>query len=255
MLEKTSVLELGKVFSYPLEVLEVVREEIEIFRAWEFDFPGRNAASYDKAITKLCDALGPFSVRGWHCARLMPHEISNIRSDGLRLPCREFLAKRLGALLKMCVLTDSQSQLLYDESQVEDSNRKGMIWFCFYKPHYAGENGISRLLSYWGGEAVYWAFEDDPAVGELLRSIGIPVVVEVDVPIDSLRSAHKVAVSVIRSYLKSLGEKVVEPINVEHYSVRDVNSRNIRCIHEFPSEDFKEITGCSRWRKPLFSIT
>lgn len=140
---------------------------------------------------------------------------------------------------------------LLQESQASDESRRGMVWFCFFKPRYAGEFGISRLLSHWGGEALYWAFEDDAEIGPVLRQIGIPAVVEADVPVADLKSACRVATSVVRSYLKSQGEKVVEPIAVEHYAVRDLPSDCIKRIYEFPSVEFARITGCNGWRTAL----
>lgn len=247
------VLRLGHVSSYPEALLDVVRQEIEVFRAWEFDLPGKAAKSYDQSMDRLCDVLQSYQVRGWHCTKLTPEEILEVRSNGLRVLSLALAEQKVDALVRAGRLTPSWRDALLQESRASDENRRGMVWFCFFKPRYAGESGISRLLSHWGGEALYWAFEDDAEIGPVLREIGIPAVVEADVPVSDLRSADRVATSVVRSYLKSLGENVVEPIATEHYAVRDLSSDCIKRIYEFPSVEFARITGCNSWRTVLLA--
>lgn len=247
------VLRLGHVSSYPEALLDVVRQEIEVFRAWEFDLPGKAAKSYDQSMDRLCDVLQSYRVRGWHCTRLTREEMDGVRDAGLRVLSHALVECKVNALVNAQTIGSSRRDQLLRASQAHDSSRAGMIWFCFFEPRDAGESRISRLLSHWGGEALYWAFEDDVEIGPVLRQIGIPAVVEADVPVADLKSARKVATSIVRSYLKSQGEKVVEPIAAEHYAVRDLSSDCIKRIYEFPSVEFARITGCNSWRTVLLA--
>ena len=249
--KNAQVLELGKVSSYPSQLLEVIKKEIDVFRAWELDFPSRSASSYDRSMERLCEALQPYAVRGWHCTKLTRSEIEDVRVNGLRVLNYKFLEARIGSLVKESIVDVNLARLLLSGSRARDSNRAGMAWFCFYEPRFAGEEGIRRLLSNWGGEALYWAFEGHSEVGPILRNIGIPAVVEARVPINVLRSADRIAVAAVRVYLKAMGERVLESAKAEHYSIFDIPASFLEAIHVYPESGFRAITSCDGWRLPL----
>ena len=79
---------------------------------------------------------------------------------------------------------------LIADNQAAESNRAGRIWFCFFAPNLDSETGLSDLLSYWGGEALYNSHDMHGVRGPLLAGIGTPSLVEAEVPISSCEDRH-----------------------------------------------------------------
>lgn len=127
-----------------------------------------------------------------------------------------------------------------------------MIWFCFFHPHEKNENDIGRFLRQWGGEALYWPHEKNPAIAPILRQLGTPCIVEADVPVAWLSTykQHTLAKSIAQRDLIHHGEKI--PVSrFEGYSLQSIPATYIREVHQFPDEHFIKLSGCNRWKTPL----
>lgn len=119
-------------------------------------------------------------------------------------PSVEILRERIGRIQRDGLITDATAQRLRMENHADDKNRKGKIWFCFFDPRSAGQHGIERFFRRWGGEALYVAHEQDETTGEVLRTIGRPCLIEVDVSAPSIGQVTYLGDKVIRRYLLPL---------------------------------------------------
>ncbi len=126
-----------------------------------------------------------------------------------------------------------------------------MIWFCFFPPKLAGQRGSERLFRSWGGEALYSSHEDDPTTGPILRSIGVPCLIEADVPITSLEVHSFLDVKIIRQFLVNRGLETQEPVHHEDRAKHPIPAYNIRRVIRFSDQVFSTLTNCDQWTPPL----
>ncbi|MFZ4283051.1 hypothetical protein [Streptomyces rhizosphaericola] len=123
-------------------------------------------------------------VRARHHTRLLDHEKDAIRSQGLRLLDARLVSDRLDQAHKLGYLTEAEHETLRTVNetvpgQCVPGRREGQVCLTLSAAaqlHHI--HGIHRLLTYWGGEAIYWQHcEGSPALATKLRSLGVPSVV------------------------------------------------------------------------------
>lgn len=222
-------------------------------QSWEQDLPVRSAADFDQAIRLLSRALQPYSIRGWHCTRLTEDEADAVEACGLACLSAEMVERRVAAQVRRGSMPAVIGDALLAAHQGAAHNRAGMIWFCFFPPRDAGEDGIRRLLRYWGGEAIYWAHESNAAVAASLQRLGKPCIVEADVPVNLLSTQCTFALArlVSRRDLRHQGETDEEPHPLEGSAEHAISGDCIRAVHRFPDESFVALSGCDTWHVPL----
>lgn len=136
------------------------------------------------------------------------------------------------------------------ENQADEDNRIGMLWFCFFPPHLAGQSGIERFFRSWGGEALYNSHEDDPDTGSALKAIGTPCIIEADVPVEE-ESIGFLEIKVARIFLKNRGLNTRECVDHEGYTTNPIPAEDIKRVVRFPETDFYKLTGAESWDPPL----
>ncbi|NUQ98545.1 MAG: hypothetical protein HOY79_18995 [Streptomyces sp.] len=139
------------------------------------------AGEYDGPLEAL---LNGHLLRAYHCTRLLDHEVEGIRLHGMRILDEQLVTDKLNAALEYGVLTDAQYRELLQGRRL-DNPASGMkveseISFVL-SPVELQHNawGFNPLLTSWGGEAIYWAHEKNPALSETLRSLGRPTIIHV----------------------------------------------------------------------------
>jgi hypothetical protein len=241
--------------SWPTDLVIYLERHRHLFVGWENGAQGKGTSvlpqKFDRAICGLCDVLKSHSLIGWHCTRLTQDEIEAITTSGMTPPDAQMLTARIDALAKAGVITADIAKKLCAENQADNTNRAGTIWLCFFPPHIAGESGIERFFRSWGGEALYNSHEDDPQTGLILAGIGVPCLVEAEVPIVSLPTAVGLALKIYRRFLVSKGHRSVEPLDHVGRATRPLPPDSIRRIIRFPEPDFVRLTKCDEWDVPL----
>jgi hypothetical protein len=246
-----AVVDLEAVLTWPAELLVYLAAHHEVFLDWANGPVRVDAATYDRAIYGLIDAMRPYAVIGWHCTRLTDREIAAIGVSGMSLPDAAMLIRRINAAIEEGLLTTAVGERLKAKNQAHESNRAGVVWFCFFPPHLAGEGGIGDLLRFWGGEALYNSHDRHPETAAVLRSVGTPSIVEAEVPIAFLEPHGGLAFKVVRRYLISRGYETPEPCEHEDRVKQPLPAGCIRRVVSFPIADFLELSGCEFWREPL----
>jgi hypothetical protein len=210
------------------------------------------APTYDSAIHGLCVLLQRYAITGWHCTRLTRAEIAAIISNGMGLPDAAMLNRRIDAVVDAGLITEPVARRLKAENQAHESMRADRVWFCFFPPRLGGKNGIERFFRSWGGEALYNSHERDAVTGVAISSVGVPCLVEADVPIASFVDRPVgLSFKIVRRFLISRGHHTNEPVDHEDQIKRPLPPDNIRRIICFPDPEFVTLTGCDGWHDPL----
>jgi hypothetical protein len=247
----TTTIDLNDVENWPADLLRCLEANHATLDGWETGQNRPGGRAYDRAINALNDTLQAYALVGWHCTRLTPEEISDIRALGLSLPDQFVLAKRIDRVVAQGHVGADIAKSLKAENQAHEPTRAGRLWFCFFPPALGGETGINRFFRYWGGEALYNSHQDDPLSAKALQSIGAPCIIEADVPIRLLGGNPGLAMKMARQYVIHRGSPSREPYDHEDRIVRPLPASFIRQIHRFPEERFLELSKCKDWRSPL----
>lgn len=250
----TVLLDLDKPELWPDALREYLHDHHDLFLNWEMGSGQVSGHEFDSAIYSLMDALQPYAITGWHCTRLTDNEIDHIVRSGMQLPNTAMLNRRIDTLVADGRVTDEIAILLKRRNQSRDSNRAGMVWFCFFPPRIAGESGIERFFRHWGGEALYNSHEDNPITSPAISQVGTPCLIEADVPIASLEKHGGLSTKIYRRFLISRGLETGEPVEHEDRIKRPLAAGNVRRVIRFPDADFLALTGCSEWRVPIGRI-
>lgn len=251
---------LNDVSTWPSDVTSYMEENHSLFLNWEQNGSGsprsevevmKIVRNYDNAINGLRDVLNAYHLHGYHCTRLADYEISHIKSKGMQPPNLQVLKHRIQTALDQGLVSNVVARMLEDQNQANDSNRAGMIWFCFFKPYIAGESGLCRFFRSWGGEALYNHHERNPTTGPILQQIGKPCVVEAKVPIRDLSAHGGVECQFVRQFLVDRGLKTKEPLEHEDRAIRSIFAENIIRITTYCEQDFVALTRCDTWSIPV----
>jgi hypothetical protein len=240
------LLDIEHVDRWPAELQAFLEEHHELFRGYEEH--GYWFEHHERRLAELAELLKRYSLRGLHCSRLTEDEIRTIECNGMSLPSEEMLHRRIDARVAAGEMSPEAAQGYKAANQAAEKNRAGRIWFCFFRPGIAGERGIGDLLRHWGGEALYNS-HDGLAGG--LQSIGVPVLIEADVPIAWMRPLSSLPDKVVRRFLVAHGHRTYERLEHEDYSQRPLPRARIRRAIRFPEPEFIELTGCAGWHAPL----
>lgn len=220
------------------------------FEGWECDCcTNSSPSSYDSLVEEFRDILRRHSLIGYHCTRLTKEEIENIRLSGMILQNSASLGARIDRLLHHSLIDTEVAYCLKDRNQANDDNRSHKLWFCFYNPSIASESGIGRFFRSWGGEALYNSHESDPYTGKMLRTVGTPCIIKVNVPIESMKESTFPDGAMARVLLSNFSHRLRIPIEHEGYSIKNIPAKKIIEIIEHPSKEFIELTKCDGWIK------
>jgi hypothetical protein len=238
--------------TWPSELLTYLQEHRETFHSKEVYDPIKfNPYAYDSAIYGLRNVLNNYHLYGYHCTRLTEQEIRLIQQEGMSLPNKDVLNKRIDKLVGDGLLADDIASLLKSDNQADEDYRENRLWFCFFSPYEAHEWGIRRFFNSWGGEALYNSHEDNPVSAPILNKIGIPCIIEANVPISNLSKHTFLDIKVARQYLKNIGIKLTEPTDHEDAALTPLPANHIIKISRYPEQRFLELTKCHDWEEPL----
>jgi hypothetical protein len=213
--------------------------------------PRISAARYDQIVYGLRAVLQPYSIVGLHCTKLTEEEIQHILANGMQLPDGKMLAQRIKQLVANGHLDDAVAAKLLAKNQADEQYRAGMVWFCFFRPGIAGERGIGSFFRFWGGEALYNSHDEHPETGDALERIGIPCLVEAEVPIPSLEPHGGLDFKMIRRYQIHRGFETSEPVDHEDRIKKELPAACIRRIIRHSDPEFVALTGCDEWTDGL----
>lgn len=182
------------------------------------------------------DFFAQGKVRGYHCTKELyagQYLASGLRPLDAQRQVDEFLRYAEERLVPSRV---NRFRERFTESLLNRQNlqcREGMIWFSF-SPWLVKDHGTQDFFRYFGGEILYRAFaeRDDPELHSFLRSIGAPVVVEVGVPANEVRTFRSWPCA--RDVLSHYGRQVNPEFlicSLEGYMTRQIEPDEVIAVH------------------------
>jgi hypothetical protein len=194
------------------------------------------------------------SLAGYHCTRLHSEERSAIASGGLQPLTTALAEARIRRQVELGNLSQMIADRLLSNNAVDDTtcgHRLGMVHFCFSRALLRRENDVRGLLGMWGGEALYFAYEDDLEVGPVLRGIGKPTIVLAAVPINAIQSNFAVGERLLNCYLSRRGVRIEHAAEFQGRVHRAIGGNDVIDLISIGDPRFESLTGASTWRRPL----
>jgi hypothetical protein len=244
-LETTVIIDLERPDTWPEPLASYLAAHHDALLGWEQgdrpDGPYVSAAQYDQIVHGLRAVLQAYSIVGLHCTKLTEEEIQHILANGMQLPDGKMLAQRINQLVANGHITAAIADKLRAKCQADEKSRAGMVWFCFFRPGIAGESGIGSFFRFWGGEALYNSHDGLPETGDALERIGIPCLIEAEVPIASLEPHSFLDDKIIRRYLIHCRYETSEPVDHEDRVKKALPAACIHRIIRYPLARFKSL--------------
>jgi hypothetical protein len=207
--------------------------------------------AWDAALLLAGDTVASAHLLGFHATRLMEHEITEIRRNGLEPLSVDLLTRRLVAARQMGAVTAKQVARFLRDHQAADDNRSGRTAFFFTRAQLDNGAGVDRLCRSWGGEALYNSHEDDKETGPLLRSLGSPCIVVAAVRVADIEPRFDIGYRLLNVWCARRG--IVTEHSPQFGAVVRVHTpaENIVRIISFGDPEFLTLTQHDRWRRPL----
>lgn len=185
---------------------------------------------------------------GYHCTRLLPHEIEEIRCEGLSPLSRDLIERRIRRAVAAGHLQPAIAARLLDVNEACAEGRNGRTYFIFTKSLLAEEGGVVWLLSCWGGEAIYARHEAHPATGACLRKLGVPCIVEAAIPVPCIGMYFSMGERLTAAYLERRRIRTGNGPDTEGWISQQMAV--LRVIRRTDTE-FEMLTGCKGWRHQI----
>lgn len=197
--------------------------------------------------------LQPHCVTGYHCTRLADFEIEDVRLSGLNTLDLDFALNRIARLENLGMMPAAIAEKLRAKNAI--SNRHGdrlaQVCFMLSTRSLKSEENTVGLLSHWGGESLYWAYEHDPEVSAVLRSVGTPCIVQVHIPVPMLETYDSAEEMLLSEFLASRDAAFANA----HPQVGRIRSplapERINAIHRLGKPEFESMTEHEKWRRKL----
>ena len=141
----------------------------------------------------------------YHATRLLPHEIMDIKNNGLQILTRELVRKKIDDAVNYGYLTQEigtellQNSILWRKRQTNRENQVCLV--LGGSPFRNSAPGLRLLFGIWGGEAINMTVVGNK-YRALLSKIGEAVVLKVHLPLDT-NSNFQVHPSITLSFMKA----------------------------------------------------
>lgn len=257
------IISLDNEASWPSELLALLEQKFPALQAYEnnrrqidqqtekdlvlrFNPPSN---PYHSIRDEVLTALWPHSLIGYHCTRLHQDEILSVREGGLQPLSLELLQSRIKRRVEASDISSDTAERLLIDHQAQESNRSGMIWLIFSCELLHSELGVGRFFRSWGGEALYNSHEDDEKTGLILRSLGVPCIVEAAVPISEIRTSFPIEEKFLQVYLHHRSVNTGHDSEMEGYITMNLLPSHISRIIQVHEPEFVQLTSCDTWRE------
>ncbi len=150
-------------------------------------------------------------LRAYHCTRLLPHEIEDVRRGGLRLLTEDLVRRRIEeATIHGYVSRQLGDELLQGHvfaTREHDNREKRVCFFLSTNVLRERVGSVWYLMTLWGGEAISFSSRSS-AFEEHLKNLGTPAVIVVDLDISDPHRTHHAWPGILHAFVaKYLGER------------------------------------------------
>jgi hypothetical protein len=156
-------------------------------REWASGWADRPGLSLDPGPVDLLERepelrahLVGHKVLAFHCTRLLEHEVTAIRQHGLRQLTTDLIADRIAGAHAAGAIDGELRDLLASKNALEWWNaesRENQVCAVLGRGTLDEEaDGVSSFLETWGGEGIYFAWDQTPTE-DGLKQLGRPAIV------------------------------------------------------------------------------
>jgi hypothetical protein len=197
----------------------------------------------DAFVSEASRILRGQSLLARHCSRLRKPEIVDVLTNGLSALSPALVEQRLSAAFNAGDLSDDEYSELLQNHVADDVNRQFCCLILGRAP-LRDESSVVRLMRSWGGEAVYLFHEHTP-LGQRLRMIGRPCIVEAVVPVNLLDNRM-----FVDRFATSIGMN--QPFEDAPHMRDSIPGSQIMGIIDDENPEFEQLTGASTWLTDLY---
>lgn len=191
--ESAKLVDIADPPTWPAEVSDLVDELVDEVRATDGFHPEIPACDLPSLVGynaefegRLRERLGEHGIAMYHGTRLLPHELEELRVTGLQPLSQGLRSRRVRGAHQhhSDLLTADDAEFLLANGPLRwqgSAVRLGLL-FLVAPLAVVADDGMSRLISTWGGESLYW--HDETADGlrcqeaiKRLTAVSIPSVV------------------------------------------------------------------------------
>lgn len=184
----------------------------------------------------LLQFIQKFTIKGWHYTRLTENEVKRIKSSGLIPTTVETFKARVINVFEEGLISSSEKELIFENSPLKNvqqkTSRENQFWFTSSKIH-PDNSGVRSLLSYWGGEVVYFGGQKQK-LKKRLSNIGSGKIIEANVPISYIKKAYSVGEAILGNYFDPDRTFDIDR-KLDFYIQQNLDPRNVKII---PLEKF-----------------
>lgn len=210
--------------------------------------------AYDALVDQIDESLTRHRLVAYHCTRLTPNEINQVRTNGLRVLSPDLVQDRLEQCVADGLMTTDERDALAHSPMLkaslanEHGYRTGMVWLCPNRATIRDSAGVFRLFSLWGGEAVYGGHEDNAQITATLARIGEPAIVKCAIPFPCDEPYHPKYAE--RFLSQSVSDEIEHPEPPPKFDLRTnsgVLPSQVLEVIRFSDPRFEAFTGYSTW--------
>lgn len=209
---------------------------------------------YEGLFEALDPMLREHRLLAYHCTRLTPHEVDNVRMEGLRILSANLVKQKIDD----CYTDGWLSRDEYDHLRASESivltttdrwgKRVGLLSFCPNRSTLSSSMHVHRLFRSWGGEAIYAGHEEDAAVSKTLRRIGSPYIVKCGIPFRDIPCKWpEYAQRFLAQFVRSEVEYPEPPADFDLFSTQPLQPDNVITLIGFHDPEFLRLTQHDRW--------
>lgn len=201
--------------TWPARVKELLNQDevVELFRQNDYMDELVRHRALRPILEEIEEHIAAAPLAAYHCTKQLPER--PFTTTGLRVldfdrhhaEVRELLRDHKDVSPALFERIDAG---LADWRKNHTGRREKMLWLCVDR-NLVFDHGTESFFKYFGGEAVYFAFIDDPEVGPLLERIGEPVVVEVRIRSGDLKVFQEFA------FARTLASHFASSVNPEFF--------------------------------------
>ncbi len=197
-------------------------------------------------LQQILEQVMPHDIVAFHATRLHKVHIEALRSGKKTLAplSPEDEKARVYDVVRHGDLSEDKARALLDTTRANKSCRKGLLGL-FFTDTIFGRDACFYFFRYWGGESLG---QNGPHK-EILQRIGIPCVVEVEVPIKFVHTWN-LGKDFVNAYIQNHERKYIDE-GMHGYIDNPACPVTVRNVIEFGSERFKEMTSGVDWWEPI----
>jgi len=223
---------------------------------WQFkiDLPANpHKPAYETLLEDLELLLLPHLLVAYHCTRLTPPEAVDIRSNGLRRLDAALVARKLDRCHAEGLMTEAVYGVLKSSPHIAgnlgnpQAQRAGHLCYCPNRSTLLKCGHVSRLFKSWGGEAIYWGHEDEPEIGQALKSIGTPCILRCHVPFSDSKHSRRFSDHFVAHLIRHEVEYPEPGPTFDFIANRDLAGTKVAALIGFSEAEFSTLTEYQSW--------